>query len=146
VGRAGRQAPLTAVVHAAGVLDDGVTGSLTPARVEAVMRPKADAAWHLHELTRGLDLDAFVLFSSAAAAFGAPGRATTPPRTRSWTPWPPARRAAGLPGVSLNWGLWAADSGMTGHLGAGDRQRMARGGVAAVLRGGRPGAAGASTR
>ena len=69
--------PLTGVIHAAGILDDGVTGSLTPARVQAVMRPKADAAWHLHELTRDTDLDMFILFSSVLATIGSAGPAAT---------------------------------------------------------------------
>ncbi|WP_149184534.1 SDR family NAD(P)-dependent oxidoreductase, partial [Streptomyces sp. TRM49041] len=67
--------PLTAVVHAAGVLDDGVVESLSPEQVERVMRPKVDAAWHLHELTADADLSAFVVFSSVAALIGSPGQA-----------------------------------------------------------------------
>jgi NAD(P)-dependent dehydrogenase (short-subunit alcohol dehydrogenase family) len=66
--------PIRAVVHAAGVLDDATIASLTAEQVERVLHAKTDAAWHLYELTEGLDLTAFVSFSSLAALAGAPGQ------------------------------------------------------------------------
>ncbi|MER5363543.1 beta-ketoacyl synthase N-terminal-like domain-containing protein, partial [Streptomyces sp. NPDC002785] len=121
--------PLTAVVHTAGVLDDGIIGSLTPERVERVLRPKVDAALNLDELTRDLDLSAFVLFSGAAAAFGAPGQAGYAAANAFLEALAQRRAAQGLPATALAWGLWAG-SGMAADLDETDLRRIARGGVA----------------
>ncbi|MEU8664101.1 type I polyketide synthase, partial [Actinoplanes philippinensis] len=116
--------PVHAVVHTAGVTDDGVLTALDPDRLDRTLRPKVDGAWHLHELTR--DLTAFVLYSSLAGLLGTPGQANYAAGNTFLDALAAHRRAAGLPAVSVAWGLWDAGSALTGHLSGADRDRLAR--------------------
>jgi thioesterase domain-containing protein len=120
---------LRGVVHLAGVLDDGVVQALDAERLARVLRPKADAAWHLHEATADLDLGAFVLFSSATATFGGSGQANYSAANAFLTALAHHRAAAGLPACSLEWGLWAGPSGMTGERADAVTTRMRSSGV-----------------
>ena len=121
--------PLKGVVHTAGVVDDGVVSSLTTDQVDTVMRPKVDAALNLDELTRGMNLSAFVLFSSLAGTFGGTGQGNYAAANTFLDALANQRKAAGLPALSLAWGLWEQTGGMAAQLADGDIRRMARGGL-----------------
>ncbi|MPY58850.1 SDR family NAD(P)-dependent oxidoreductase, partial [Streptomyces spongiae] len=120
--------PLTAVVHTAGVLDDGVLDRLTPDRFADVYRAKVTGALHLDELTRGHGLSAFVLFSSVSGALGNPGQANYAAANTVLDTLAAHRRAEGLPAVSIAWGAWRG-AGMAAGLDDAQSRRSGLGGL-----------------
>jgi polyketide synthase 12 len=114
------------------VLDDALVTSLTPEQMDRVLRAKVDAAWNLHELTRDLDVSAFVLFSSLAGLVGSTGQANYGAANSFLDGLALHRRAHGLPAIALGWGLWEQASAMTGGLATVGFARFARDGVLAM--------------
>nr|WP_155769284.1 type I polyketide synthase [Mycobacterium asiaticum] len=121
--------PLKGVIHAAGVIDDAMITSLTPDRLDTVLRVKVDGAWNLHELTRAMNLPVFVVFSSLAGIVGSPGQGNYAAANAFLDGLASYRRAQGLSGISIAWGLWEQASAMTRHLGDRDLARMRQGGL-----------------
>ncbi|MFC4517289.1 SDR family NAD(P)-dependent oxidoreductase [Streptomyces ehimensis] len=124
--------PLTAVVHAAGVTDNALISGLAPERLDVVLRPKSDAAWHLHELTKDLVLDAFVMFSSAGGLVLAAGQGNYAAANVFLDALACHRRAQGLPAQSLAWGLWDVETELGAKLTGRDLDRMRRLGLPAL--------------
>ncbi|MGA6208848.1 SDR family NAD(P)-dependent oxidoreductase [Nocardia testacea] len=115
--------PLTAVIHSAGVVDDATIDTLTTGQVDRVLTPKVDGALNLDELTRGYRLAAFVVYSSVAGVLGAPGQGNYVAANSFLDALAHNRRTAGLPALSVAWGAWSQEVGMTGAL---DRAAVAR--------------------
>jgi NADPH:quinone reductase-like Zn-dependent oxidoreductase/acyl carrier protein len=120
---------LTGVVHAAGVVDDGVVSALTPERAEAVLAAKAVAAWNLHELTKDSRLGLFVLFSSASGMLGSAGQGSYAAANCFLDALAAYRQSLGLAGLSLAWGPWQQRTQITGRLDDTAWRRITRGGI-----------------
>ena len=125
--------PLGAVVHSAAVLDNGVLEALDAERLERVMRPKVDAAWHLHELTEGLGVSQFLLFSSAAGILGGAAQANYAAANVFLDALAFHRRARGLPATSMAWGGWAQETSLIDELRDVDRARLERSGFTPIF-------------
>jgi acyl transferase domain-containing protein len=135
IGSIPAEHPLTAVIHAAGVVSDGTVEALTDEQLDRVLAPKVDAAWHLHQLTRDLPLRAFVLFSSITASTGTAGQANYAAANAFLDGLARHRHDQGLAATSMAWGLWEDSSTITSQLNQADLARLARAGITPLATG-----------
>ncbi|MET0305397.1 MAG: SDR family NAD(P)-dependent oxidoreductase, partial [Solirubrobacterales bacterium] len=129
LGSISAEHPLGAIVHAAGTIDDATIESLGEEQLDGVFAPKADAAWHLHELTKDLQLSSFVMFSSVAGLLGGPGQANYAAANSFLDALAQLRQGEGLAATSIAWGLWATASGIASELSESDLKRIERSGI-----------------
>jgi malonyl CoA-acyl carrier protein transacylase len=117
--------PLRGVIHAAGILDDGVLEQMNWPRFETVMAPKVQGAWNLHTLTLDTPLDCFILFSSAASLLGSPGQGNHVAANSFLDSLAHYRQSLGLAGMSINWGAWS-------EIGAAARKQVSFPGIGVI--------------
>ena len=122
---------LRGIIHAAGLLDDGVLTQQNWSRFEKVMAPKVIGAWNLHTSTINIPLDFMIYFSSVASLFGSPGQANYAAGNAFQDTLAHFRQAAGLPGTSINWGPWG-QVGMAAQMGTQDKSRQAASGLGLI--------------
>jgi acyl transferase domain-containing protein/acyl carrier protein len=129
IGDIDPQFPLRGVVHAAGVLDDCALLQMDAGRLTSVMSPKVRGAWNLHLLTRSLELDFFILFSSVASILGSPGQGNYAAANAFLDALAHHRHRQGLPALSINWGPWSGGRGMAADFGDASQRRLRQLGI-----------------
>lgn len=108
--------PLRGLIHAAGVVDSGIISSLTPQKCATTFAPKVDGLWNLHQLTKDMDLDLFMMFSSISGIMGLPGLGNYAAANSFIDVLAYLRQAQGLPATSVAYGTWGGDGGMATTL------------------------------
>ena len=123
--------PITGIIHAAGILDDGLIQNLTWERFQKVLQPKVTGTWNLHLATQHLDLDWFVCFSSIVSVFGAAGQSNYAVANAFMDNLMAYRRSLGLPGITINWSIWN-QGGMAQRLTEQQQQRLNQQGLTPI--------------
>jgi acyl carrier protein len=118
--------PLGAVIHTAAAFADAAIDSMDADRIERAFAPKLELGWHLHELTKDLDLSAFVLFSSVTGTLGGPGRANQAAASAFLDALARRRRAEGLAAISMAWGAWPREGGVGEEVDETNKMRLRR--------------------